>query len=850
MRSLMKLALRTLWVVALIGPVGVATAQDVAPAGLKLDIRSQPISDALNEFARQSGLQVFFLASDQSKSVVSMPLQGSFNDAQTALARLLTNTGLDYEYLDARTIAIRALDPKTVRHGVVENAAALQSLRLAQASSSGTTAASRDAASAGQASAAQETQSGESSGADGEEQVEQIIIRGARTSTATKMNAPILSIPQNIQVLSSKFIDDIGADLLEDALRHVAGVAVGGYYNGWDFFRIRGFDGITYLDGLRTDTLGLNAEVFGLDRVEVLKGPSSTLYGEGLLSGMVNVVSKRPKRGAFLDAAVTGGEFNFREAAIDFGGSLNAAQTVYGRLAALYREDGTFVEHANGLERVYLAPSLTWEITDRSKVTILGTYQKDRNELAFPLPAFGTVLPNVNGRIPIDRFTGDGTNPGVTRDESWALGYQFTHEFNDWVSFRQSARQRHRSTDWDRLIYPWFVYPDRRTLERYAYFLDDERDEDFNIDTGVELRFSSGRLRHHMTAGTDFTYATNHAWAGFDFAGGMTLDLFDPVDRGAASVVIPELLPGADKSQSLGFYLQDRVEFTDRLSMMIGGRYQKVDGGFSETIDPDDSVMSGGSAFVPNVGLSYQVAQGLHAYASYSEAFKGQFDRRVASEDPSDRDGDTADPEEGVQYEVGIKAGLMENRLSGTFSLYELTRRNVLQADFSQPDFYLLTGEQRSRGMELDSQLLLKPNWELIASIAYTDAEVMRDVSTPVGSALRNVPRETLSLWSKYRFETGILRGLALSLGGSYYSKQGGKDVAPRTPNDPNDIESFDLPSYVLLDANVSYQWNRTRLVLMANNLLDEKFFIGSYNENYVLPGTPRSIRLTVGWTY
>ena len=853
MRFTMKLALRALSCLALVWPAGIVLAEP--PAALKLYIQSQPISDALNEFARQSGLQVFFLASEESKGVVSTALRGSYEDAKTALSRLLANTGLDYEYLDARTVAIRAArssGPGTSRQTAADESA-VRALRVAQVSTA--EGASQDARPGEKPGAAAGTteQSPGSSAAGGEEQVEQIIIRGARTSTATKMNAPILSVPQNIQVLSSRFIDDIGADLLEDALRHVAGVAVGGFYNGWDFFRIRGFDGVSYLDGLRTDTLGLNAEVFGLDRIEVLKGPSSTLYGEGLLSGMVNIVSKRPKREAFFEAAATGGDFHFREASVDFGGSLNAAQTVYARLPVLYREDGSFVDFVDGLERIYIAPSITWEIGERTRLTILTTYQKDRNELAFPLPAFGTVLPNSNGEIPVTRFIGDGNDPGVTRDESWALGYQLTHELNDWVSFRQSVRQRRRGTDWDRIIYPWFINPDQRTLARYAYFIDDERDRDFNADTGIELQFSSGRLRHHMTAGTDFTHATNHArsgFYGFDLPEGMDLDLFDPVDRGAAAVIPPELFPGAEKSQSLGFYLQDRIEFTDRLSMMIGGRYQKVDGGFSGTIDPDDSQMVGGSAFVPNVGFSYEVRQGLHAYASYSEAFKGQFDRRVASGDPSDPDGDPADPEEGAQYEVGLKAGLMDNRLNGTFSVYELTRRNVLQTDFGNPDFYLLTGEQRSRGVELDSQLLLKPNWEVIASIAYTDAEVTRDVTTPVGSPLRNVPRETLSLWSKYRFDAGILRGLAVSLGGSYYSKQAGKDVAPRTPDDPDDIESFDLPSYVLVDANVTYQWNRTRFALTFNNLLDEKFFIGSYNENYVLPGTPRSVRFTVGWTY
>lgn len=844
----MKSFVRTLSIATLMALGGLALAQQPAQAAMKLDIQAQPISDALNEFARQSGLQVFFLASQETQGVMSTALRGSYADPQVALGRLLANTGLRFEYLDSRTIAVRLSRPDGAEgHQPTAGASGsgIAPLRLAQVDSSPgwlnrirLAAAPEDAA---------ETPPADS----GEETVGQIIIRGARTSTATKMDAPIISIPQNIQVMSSKFLDDIGADLLEDALRHVAGVSVGGYYNGWDYFRIRGFDGISYLDGMRTDTLGINAEVFGIDRIEVLKGPSSTLYGEGLLSGMVNIVSKKPKKAAFLDASFTTGKFNFTEGTLDFGGSLNSAQTVYARLPILYREDGTFVDFADGLKRFYIAPSLTLELGERTRMTFLTTYQKDRNEIAFPLPGRGTVLPNVNGKIPRDRFIGDGTDPGHTANESYALGYQVSHDFNDALAFRQSVRYRNRDTDWERLVYPWFMEANQQVLQRFPYYIDDSNTRDISADTGLEFRFSTGRIRQHMTVGVDYTQRRSHEISRFNFSNpNMPLDLFNPVNDGAATVVEADLFPSpfAGKERSVGFYLQNLMQLTERLNLMLGGRYQKVKGGSDFTgTDVGNVDMIGGSAFVPNVGLNFEIKPGLHAYASYSEAFKGQFASRVVG-------GGKADPEEGVQYELGLKAGLFDNRVNGTLSVYELTRQNVLQAAFNQPGFNVLTGEQRSRGIELDSQFLVTDNWEVVASAAYTDAEVTKAEPTdpftsPRGAPLRNVPKESLSVWSKYTFASGALKGLAASIGGSYYSRQQGKAVSAPTP-DPTDIESFYLPSYSVVDANLAYQWNKARLALTLNNLLDEKYFIGSYSENYVLPGTPRSVRLTVGWSY
>ena len=823
----MKHALLIVWASILMATT--AWSQGPRERAFAFNLTAQPLEDALNLMAVQSSLHIVFNSED-ARGVTTERIAGTYTP-QEALRKLLAGTDLSYRFVDEKTVEIR-VEKRPI--AAIEGQEIAGSLRLAQ----------NDTPSPQVTEESSSDKSLDSSRAREQEEVEvveQIIIRGARTSTATKMNASILEVPQNIQVLSSRFIDDIGAVHLEDALRHVAGVSVGNWYQGYDFFRIRGFNGTSYLDGMRIDSVNLSGEVFGLERIEVLKGPSSVLYGGGLLSGMVNLVSKRPKRGAFFEAAFTGGEHDYVEASVDFGGSLNRSQSVRARMPVLYREDGSFVDFVDGLKRLYVAPSIAWDMGENTQLVVLSAYQKDRNELAFALPGVGTVLPNPNGRIPLTRFIGDGNDPGVTHDESWEIGYQFTHSFGEAFSFRQNVRQHHRKTSWDRLMYASFLLPDLRTLERLPFYLDDLVDRDFTADTGIELQFATGAIRHHMTAGIDYSYQTLHQIERGDYGGGHPIDLFDPVEDGASTVNELFVSFYSEKQQSLGFYLQDQLRLGDRLSVMIGGRYEQVDGGNALTTDPDDAQLIGGSAFVPSIGASYELAPGLHAYASYSEAFKGQFASRVAG-------GRKADPEEGVQYEVGVKAGLFENRVNGTLSAYELTRRNVLQPDALNPGFSTLTGEQRSRGIEFDGQFLVRENWEIVADLAYTDAEITEDVDIPAGSPLRNVPKAAIGLWSKYSFRTGVLKGLAVSLGGSYYDRQQGKDVSAPTP-DSTDIESFYLPSYTLIGANLNYPLGKARIGLTFSNLLNERYFSGSFNEFFVLPGEPRSVRLTASWS-
>lgn len=270
----------------------------------------------------------------------------------------------------------------------------------------------------------------------------------------------------------------------------------------------------------------------------------------------------------------------------------------------------------------------------------------------------------------------------------------------------------------------------------------------------------------------------------------------------------------------VGVYLQDQLQLLDGLTITAGGRYDwaRTDGEDSE-------------AFSPRIGVSYEILPAVVAYASYSRSFSPQ-SGLLAS-------GGAAKPERGTQWEIGAKTGALEGRLNATLSLYQLTRSNVTTDDPFNPGFAVTTGEQRSRGVELDSQIQLAEGLELIAAYAYTDAEVTRDNVLPEGVWTRNAPKHGLSAWLKYTVLGGKLSGLGFGAGVSHYTKQAG-DLA----------NSFFLPSYTLVDANLTYTRGPLQLQLNLDNLTDEEYAAGSYNDLYVLPGRPFRTRLLATWAF
>lgn len=679
--------------------------------------------------------------------------------------------------------------------------------------------------------------------APGTESLPEVVVTGesvtenyAAPSTnagAMKSDTSLLETPQAVSVITEQLMKDQFATKLEDVIRNAAGVSTGGYYEGWDYYRIRGFDAsfTTFWDGLRGDN-GMNAEVFGMERVEIIKGPASSLYGQGPLGGFVNAVSKRPKPEFFGEITGTVSSWNSYRSTMDIGGSLNQDKTVYGRLSVLYREGGSFVDHVEK-NRFFIAPSLTWEITPDTSLTILGNFTHDWGTLGMPLPARGTVLSSPNGEISIDRFIGI---PGVSnQSDQWRarLGYEFKHKFNEIFSLRQNLSFSHLEQDWDDVLYPASLSADGRTLYTYPYDYQDEKQNRFGVDTALDAVFKTGTVKHSMTFGVDYYYTQsesgNRQIDYSDFPGSyVPIDLYHPVSAAPLPAYASQGYSDASNTM-LGFYFQEHAKLTDKWTLTLGGRYDTF-----WYADDIASTEDSQSAFTPKVGATYEFVPGASAYVNYSRSFTPQWYS-------TDSSGSPVSPEEGENWEAGVKYSLAEGKITGLLAVYQLTRENVATANLATADPFdsTISGEQRSQGFEFETAMELAPGLNFTTAYTYIDAEVTKDSTVPEGTPLQGVPEHAVNAWLKYTVQDGPLKGFGVGLGGRYYTSQSG-----------DQFQTFDLPAYGLVDAALYYERKDVRVQVNFNNVLDKRHFVGSYNDLYVLPGQPFNVSASVTWKF
>ena len=643
-------------------------------------------------------------------------------------------------------------------------------------------------------------------------------------TSALKTDIPIFETPQAVSVVPHELMKDQGSQTIEDVVRNVAGVAAGGYYREWDFYRIRGFDvsyNASYLDGLLTDGAP-GEEVWGLDRVEVIKGPASTLYGGGPLGGFVNLVSKHPKPDNFGEIEITGGSDAYYQAALDVNAFLNKSQTIYGRLNLVYRNEGSFIDYIND-ERIYVAPSITWEIDPNTTLTFLSSYKMDRMNLAFALPAVGTVLPNPNGNIPLNRFIGNPAHPNDEYERSIRLGYEFKHRFSDFITLRQNFRYSWLYASSFNLSYPSELLPDDRTDVLQGYEAAGHY-KNLRVDTAVDATFDTGPIKHTMTAGLDF----RNTRSGYLMRDGdyISLDVFNPNYAALPAYQYGSQYTDYENESDIGFYYQEHAKI-DKFTFTAGVRY---DHSF------DFMTSTSANAVTPKVGITYEFVPGVAAYANYSRSFLPQWSF-------TDQFGNPVQPETGENWEVGVKFNLLDGKLTGMIAAYQLTRQNVATSNLATPDPFdsIVSGEQRSRGIEFETQAELAPGLKLTAAYSYVDGKVTKDNDIPVGSLLPGVPKNSTSIWLKYMFPDGSLHGFGLGLGGHYYSSQAG---------DTTFVDPFTLPGYGILDAAIYYERERYSAQVNFGNILNKRYFPGAYDRNYVLPGRPFNVMASVTYKF
>jgi len=636
------------------------------------------------------------------------------------------------------------------------------------------------------------------------------------TVTGTKTATSITETPQSISTVTADEIEDQNAANLAEVLRYTAGARgeTFGFEPRTTFLRIRGFDVAT--SGLFRDNLklsnpdfaaGYNLEPYGAERIDVLKGPSSVLYGQAGPGGLVNYVSKRPTFDTQREVRVEAGSNNLVQGQFDISGAVNDSDTLALRLVGLVRDSESQVDFVDD-KRKYLAPSLTWQPTDATRFTLLAHLQYDDTQPSQRYPLQGTLEPNPNGKIPDHRFTGEPGYDEYERRET-AVGYEFEHRVNDQVTLRQNVRDYRNDVD-DRTIYTTGLEADQRTITR-SRFDSFGRIDGLNLDNQVEIGFATGAADHTVLVGLDHHDVDVKSQQYFGAAS--SLDIFDP-QYGAPVADAPLFKDQDGQLKQTGVYLQDQIR-VDRWTVSLGGRFDRARAETDNNINGtssrrDDEEFSG------RAGVTYRFDNGLAPYISYMESF--------LPTTGTDTDGNPFAPETAHQYEVGVKYQPVPNTLV-TLAYFDLTREDYLT---SNPVTFQSEqqGEAQSRGVEVEARTRLFQGLDLIASYSYTDAEITQ-TSNPVeeGEPLEYTPEHEASVWGKYRFHGGPLHGLGLGAGVRYIGDSYG--AASNASN-----RNLEVPDVTLVDAAITYDIGQVSLGLHAQNLLDKEYVATAFDSS------------------
>jgi iron complex outermembrane receptor protein len=692
-----------------------------------------------------------------------------------------------------------------------------------------------------------------------------------KSRSASKTDTPISETPQSVSVVTEDQIEKQGATSVSAALRYEAGVGTGSR-NGdrGDSLFIRGFGGfgpntnyLQYWDGLRL-TRGVSYAVptvdpYLLERMEIMRGPASVLYGAGNPGGFVNVVSKKPSEETSGEVFTRIGNNGLAETGFDVTGAADQDGHLLYRFVGLGRLYNIGVENSDS-EHLVLAPSFTWSPDADTTLTLQATYTREPNAaIALWMPALGTLQKNPNGQIASDFFSGNPNYTGYERTQS-TIGYQFEHHFDDVWTVRQNLRFMHVDTDFKNYAVSssgsaWASAEDCGGVSylclgrRPTHYI--ESMDALTVDNQAQADFQTGALEHTVLFGLDY----QHVSADATYGTGATsyIDYLDPDYEETTNVTLTTYQEQA--RQQLGVYVQDQMKLGN-WAFVLAGREDW------SKIDTDTTTLSTGAttswntedtAFTWKAGLLYQFDNGITPYASYTTSFEPVTGTGYG--------GVNFKPTTGQQYEVGIK--YEPDGFPGLFTvaLYDLTQQNVLTTDLehtssdtsvtgcSSTTCQTQTGEVRSRGVELSAKVEVLDNLNITTSYTYADVEVTKSNVTGVqGKVPVGVPAHMAGIWGDYLFSSGPLAGLSVGAGVRYVGQ---------TYGDTTNTDAMRVPAYTLVDASLRYDLGNLNprldgfnLAFNATNLFDKKYVSACASANQCFYGAGRTVTATASYKW
>ncbi|MEM9002222.1 MAG: TonB-dependent siderophore receptor [Cyanobacteria bacterium P01_F01_bin.86] len=689
--------------------------------------------------------------------------------------------------------------------------------------------------------------------------------RVPNASIGTRTDTAIINVPQSIQVIPEQVLEDQNAQTLNEALRNASGVSTGRALSGTRSATplIRGFENNNNIlrNGLRDDTLQFGSGLPNVERVEILKGPASVLFGAGDVGGTINLVTERPLYEPSYEFEIEGGSFGAYGANLDFGGPLDDQGRLAYRLNLEYSGEESFINFQDG-DFFFVAPSLQLVNTERSSLILDLEYLRSRGrQSSAGLPAYAaigldnnTFIDTFRASIPEEQADLAGTldistnvaEPTLGRSEVnvTRFGYRLSHEFNDDWKLNHEFLASFQETPVETFVVGIAPFQSLGqtdiTKVRRLFLSNPSERESYIFNTNFVGEFDVFGIDQTLLVGAEVSLEEEKDTIvlrqeinpnGFD--------LFDPVysTEGFEYFDLETAFPNNNQISNrnrYSLYGQTQLDlFSGDLIALLGGRVDFIDQDFRDTANRfnTEPIELNDAAFSPRVGLVYKPSENISIYTSYSQSFNPVIGQSAELE--------VFEPERGRQFEVGIKTSFLNDKFSSTLAYYDLTRTNVLTQDVENTGFQVQIGEQKSTGTEFDFAGEILPGWNIIANYANTNARVSQDNEIEVGTRLINAPRNSASLWTTYQLQEGALEGLGFGLGVYFVGIRNGELRRP-----------FEVPAYTRTDASLFYEKNSFRTQVNFENLFNTRYIEGARDQFRVQPGAPFGVSASVNWEF
>lgn len=693
--------------------------------------------------------------------------------------------------------------------------------------------------------------------------------KNTRSFVGAKTEIALMDLPQAVSYATKELIADQGVMRVGEVVKNFSGVNQNTFYDDIMIrgFRVNGQSNTQLLNGLRTSTGFWKQPLANyLERVEVLKGPASALFGNASPGGVLNRVTKKPLDEERNSLSFSTGSYNTLRALADFTGPLSQDKSLLYRLNIGY-EDANSFRQLQFDKNIVIAPSVSFLPTDKTRVNFDLIYNSSKSRLDRGQSTFKDDLYST----PVSLSLSSAND--YLNEETYIITLALNHQFTDNFSFSTSYIRTGYSED---LL-------EHRGANAYAVDGNGEDIVDFiamqvfqrkrkrfidNLSTFLNYKAQTGNVSHNVILGYD--YAQEELPAGSsqlqargyrNAANNGSINTYNP-DNSAAYLLdgngnpVPNVphydLTNGIASQQLkdmskyfynarefgpnfynsnGVYIQDHVTW-GKLKMLIGLRYDSYTDKLNYTTNEEKNVNQ--DALLPRIGLTYSITDHINLYGTYVEGYNPQ---SAANMDPNL--GGPFDPLTSNMIEFGGKSTWFNGKLDATFALYKIVQKNTLY-NVAGTDELEQIGEEESKGVEIDVNGRIYSNWSITASYAFNESGITKDADgNPTGVQKPNTPNHQGNLWTRYNIRNGIFKDFGIGAGTNFVTER----VLQINSNQT-------IPGYSLVNAALYYQINKFSIQLNINNVINKTHWVGGYDYIRLFPGTPRNYLLTVGYSF